>query len=120
MSKENELNLITSRPKLKPSEKSQLLNNLYARDGHHCHYCGILETDFTKIWGATFYGGIKRGQRLEIDRIDNAVGYSLENCVLACAICNMAKSDKFTHDEFLKVGAMVRNIWQERRRCCLL
>jgi hypothetical protein len=28
----------------------------------------------------------------------------------------MAKSDKFTHEEFVKVGNVIRNIWQERSR----
>jgi hypothetical protein len=117
MSEENGLNHPASpRPKLKPAEKSQLLSKLYARDGHNGHYCGILEIDFSKIWGATFYRATKRGQKLEIDRIDNSVGYSPENCVLACAICNMAKSDKFSHEEFIKVGNVIRNIWQERSR----
>jgi 5-methylcytosine-specific restriction endonuclease McrA len=99
---------------MKPAEKGLILKNLYIRDGHNCHYCGITETDFPKIWGATFYGGFKRGQRLEIDRVENKIGYTLENCVLACAICNMAKSDKFTHKEFLKVGATIRTIWQDK------
>lgn len=119
MSKENKRDSNNSLPKLKPAEKGQLLKNLYARDGHNCHYCGIPETEFNKIWGATFYGGFKRGQRLEIDRVDNTIDYTLENCVLACAICNMAKSDKFKHEEFVKVGNVIRNIWQERSRRCL-
>jgi hypothetical protein len=65
---------------------------------------------FDEIWGASFYGATKRGRKLEIDRKDNSVGYSPENCVLACAICSMAKSDKFIHKEFVKVGNVIRNI----------
>jgi 5-methylcytosine-specific restriction endonuclease McrA len=107
---------VNDRPKLKTFEKKLLRDKLYLRDGYNCHYCGIVEENFTKIWGDTFYGGFKRGQRLEIDRVNNAFGYTPENCVLACAVCNMAKSDKFTHDEFLKVGASIRNIWQEKSR----
>ena len=97
-------------------EKELLRNQLYERDGEKCHYCGIAEDDFCKIWGDTFYGGIKRGRKLEIDRKDNVSDYDMTNCVLACAICNMAKSDKFTFEEFIRVGAVIREIWQEKIR----
>jgi hypothetical protein len=100
--------------KLSSKRKKTLLEQLYKRDGKHCHYCRIKEADFPKVWGATFYGGIRRGRVLEIDRIDNEQGYVMKNCVLACALCNMAKSDKFKHDEFLKVGKVTEEIWRNR------
>jgi len=96
-------------------EKNQLRKELYERDGHHCHYCGIQEDEFQQIWSGPFYGGFKRGRRLEIDRTMNGLGYSISNCVLACAICNMSKSDKFSYDEFKKVGVVIREIWQNRK-----
>jgi 5-methylcytosine-specific restriction endonuclease McrA len=34
-----------------------------------------------------------------IDRIDNTLGYNIENCVSCCKDCNRAKSDK-TLNEF--------------------
>ena len=71
------------------------------------------------IWGSQFYGGIKRGQILEIDRKDNNLEYNMANCVLACAICNMAKSDKFTYYEFLKVGDVIRQVWKERNKAII-
>jgi 5-methylcytosine-specific restriction endonuclease McrA len=37
-----------------------------------------------------------RGQKFEMDRRGSEKGYTLENCVLSCSICNNAKSDKFT------------------------
>jgi len=101
--------------KITNKEKRQLRNQLYERDGRTCHYCGIAEGEFTIIWGQRFYGGIKRGQILEIDRKGNNLEYNLANCVLACAICNMAKSDKFTYDEFKKVGDIIRAVWGKRQ-----
>jgi 5-methylcytosine-specific restriction endonuclease McrA len=98
------------------TEKRQLRSELYKRDGRLCHYCGIQEDEFCQIWGGSFYGGFKRGQKLEVDRKVNNLGYNIDNCVLACAICNMAKSDKFTYDEFRKVGETIRTIWQNRKR----
>ena len=94
--------------------KTELRNQLYERDGRTCHYCGIEENDFLKIWGE-FYGGKKRGGILEVDRKDNARGYEIDNCVLACAVCNNAKSDKFTYEEFKMVGNTIGKIWRERK-----
>ena len=43
---------------LTQKEKEELREQLYKRDGTRCHYCGIEETDFQRIWGENFYGGI--------------------------------------------------------------
>jgi len=111
------------------TSKGELRDNLYERDGHVCYYCGIHERDFMKLWGRAFYGTGKRGRRLEIDHKDAVVREdkvirqkdkaelkdTAESCVLACALCNMAKSNMFTYEEFKKVGNVIREIWQERR-----
>lgn len=96
------------------TQKTELRNQLYDRDGKTCHYCGIKETDFLPIWGE-FYGGKKRGGTLEVDRKDNNKGYEIDNCVLACAICNMSKSDKFTYEEFKSIGDAINKVWRERK-----
>jgi len=101
--------------KLSSTEKRQLRSELYKRDGKQCHYCGIPEDEFYQIWSGPFYGGFKRGHRLEIDRKTNSLGYDIKNCVLACSICNMAKSDKFSYDEFRQLGQVIRRIWQNRK-----
>ena len=36
--------------------------------------------NFSK-YGQALYGGFKRGQRLEIDRKINSLGYEIQNCV---------------------------------------
>jgi len=95
--------------------KEALRNKIYQRDGRICHYCSIPENEFISIWG-DFYGSRRRGSRLEIDRKDNNRDYVLDNCVLACAICNNAKSDKFTYEEFKKVGALIKRIWKLRKK----
>jgi len=92
---------------IKISRKEKLWDDLYKLDKKKCYYCGIKEEDFIRIWGK-FYGGKTRGQKLEIDRRDNEKGYTLENCVLSCSICNNAKSDKFTDEEFKKVGKSIK------------
>lgn len=48
-------------------------------------------------------------------RLEEWLGKSLsENLVLACALCNMAKTDFLTYDEFKIVGKAIREIWQQR------
>jgi hypothetical protein len=42
-------------------------------------------------WGDYTYNGV--------DRIDNSIGYTKENCVPCCTICNWAKSNRGV-DEF--------------------
>lgn len=53
-----------------------------------CFYCGV---EFDKNYSGNLCNGI--------DRYDNSKGYTEENCVPSCWICNRAKSD-LTPDEF--------------------
>jgi len=95
--------------------KNELRDALYdKKDGHKCDYCGIEEKDFIPLWGV-FY--TTRGFRLEVEHKDNdRRGYTLENCVLACPICNNAKSNKFSYEEFKRVGDVIKEIWQQKAR----
>lgn len=95
--------------KINKRRKEILWDKLYKRDGRRCYYCGIKEGDFILIW-EKFYDGKTRGRKLEIDQKDNQKGYDEENCVLACPICNNAKSDKFTYEEFRKLGRVIKEI----------
>lgn len=95
--------------------KRELRHRLYKRDGRVCDYCKIKEEDFLEVWGP-FYGGKTRGGILEVDRKDSTGPYTEDNCVLACAICNNAKSDKFTYEEFKAVGEVVGKIWRDKER----
>ncbi|MBI3582623.1 MAG: hypothetical protein HY096_01565 [Nitrospinae bacterium] len=49
----------------------------------------------------------KRGKSLEVDRKESAKGYVPNNCVLVCYPCNNAKSDVFTAEEFIIIGAVI-------------
>jgi len=61
----------------------------------NCHYCGVEPIQYyhkkNMVVGITYNG---------IDRIDNSVGYELDNCITACKFCNFAKS-RWSLDEFL-------------------
>lgn len=94
-----------------PTQKRKLYSQLREKT-NKCYFCNIAEEDFINIYGC-FYGG-RRGHRLEVERLKPKEPYSLENCVLACAACNCAKSDVFTADEMLKIGQVINQIWKER------
>lgn len=60
----------------------------------NCHYCGVHpENVYTLPTGQYIYNGI--------DRKNNNVGYTIENCVPCCEICNKAKRH-MGYDDFLK------------------
>lgn len=62
----------------------------------NCHYCGIEPSNSTK---AINKNGATQILWNGIDRINNEIGYTLENCVTACKQCNFAKF-KFSYKEF--------------------
>lgn len=103
------------RKKLGGMTKKMIYKTLCKRDGKKCHYCGIEEQDVLPLW-KQFYKQDKRGFRLELDKKYSEGDYNIENCVLACAVCNCAKSNKFTYEEFLKVGIVIKEIWQQRKK----
>lgn len=124
---------------LKLTEKKELLaylkeNSEDREDGKClCHYCGIdcgeNGENFLKIWKHPCYAredkdGKRTGRmNLEIEHKNNLISlekrfedyWDLGNLTLACPICNIAKSDQFTYDEFKKVGNVIREIWEERK-----
>lgn len=59
-----------------------------------CEYCGSTGRNCFKVKSHEdfYYNGI--------DRVDNSKGYTLENCVTCCFICNRAKST-MTRESFL-------------------
>ncbi len=64
---------------------------LFSQD---CEYCGKSPSQFA---GSLNY---KNGRALYngIDRIDNSVGYTIENCVSCCNMCNRAKKNHSVED----------------------
>jgi hypothetical protein len=73
-----------------------------------CEYCH-LPGDTKEHYGKWFREG-RRGQRLEVDRIESKKPYSPKNCVLACYPCNNAKSDVFSYEEFLEIGKAIHRV----------
>lgn len=59
----------------------------------NCFYCGI---EPTNIYHKRFYNVSYNG----VDRVDNSIGYELNNVVSCCKMCNIAKNN-YTENEFL-------------------
>jgi hypothetical protein len=72
-------------------------------EGASCHYCGF---PLPKLGGG-------------LDRIDNCIGYSKDNCVPCCFVCNVARNNNFTVSEMLRIGEVIREIRLEREAIAL-
>ena len=80
----------------------------FERQNQSCHYCH-LPGNTKKHYGKWFRDG-RRGQRLEVDRIESKEPYSPGNCVLAYYPCNNAKSDVFSCEEFVEIGKVIHEV----------
>jgi hypothetical protein len=65
----------------------------HSHDHRQCHYCGCSEQ--TQIDDTQ-----TAARRLEIDRKDTTGGYTLDNIVLACSRCNLAKAHYWDYTTF--------------------
>jgi hypothetical protein len=45
----------------------------------------------------------------QLDRKDNALGYSVDNCVVCCHRCNDAKSNGYDYEEWYGMTAYFRS-----------
>lgn len=68
-----------------------------------CFYCGKIPSNNhcktkLKASGAYIHNGI--------DRKNNSKGYSLDNCVPCCSVCNRSKNT-MNHDEFIKLSHII-------------
>jgi hypothetical protein len=66
------------------------------------HYCGSAVT-----WSE--FNISRNGSHYNLDRKDPNVGYVKSNCVVCCHRCNRAKSNLFTYEEWVQVGAFIRS-----------
>ena len=110
----NEIIRISSRydrAKHAPSfENRRELSTWYGQQLDHqdckCHYCETSIFDINRLIDAGLLatravrGEGVRGRVLEIDKEINELGYSPENCVLACYYCNNDKSYIFSSEDY--------------------
>lgn len=69
-----------------------------------CYYCGLAPRQIKVVGtGASTEDGVENSKYIYngVDRIDNAGGYTRENCRPACKDCNMAKGFR-DHEQFVQ------------------
>jgi hypothetical protein len=78
-----------------------------------CAYCGM---DSEQLYALNIVNPRtkKRYEANGVDRIDNGTGYSLENLVPCCALCNQIKSQLLTYEEMVILGPTLRALWETR------
>jgi hypothetical protein len=59
---------------------------------HKCHFCKIKRGIFT------------------LDRLNNDLGYAMDNLALACWPCNVIKANLFTESEMMILGPAIRKL----------
>lgn len=69
--------------------QSFLMNNIFPSA---CTYCGLSD------------------ELMGCDRVDNSKGHLQSNVVPACRTCNCFRSNKFTREEMMELGAVIRGI----------
>jgi hypothetical protein len=67
-----------------------------------CCYCG----EFIN-WAKSLKGK-NRSNAYNLDRSDNNLGYLKSNVVVCCKRCNYVKSDRFTYDQYVQIGALMK------------
>ena len=67
-----------------------------------CCYCGIDEVTLKNLFNREILTSKKFNGTLHIERFNSSAPYSENNCGLACCVCNNAKSDLVTKEDFLK------------------
>ena len=72
-----------------------------------CEYCGA-----NVKWSLS-----SQAMSTNMDRKDNAKGYSKDNCAVCCIDCNRIKSNRFTYTQMLEIGSLIKK-WRldEQRR----
>jgi hypothetical protein len=74
-----------------------------------CNYCGAVGVSLLKPGIKPKSNSRKPVPYNGIDRVDNSRGYTLDNVVTCCRVCNVAKRDK-TKSEFLSWVEQVYNV----------
>lgn len=79
--------------------------NWYGNQNKICVYCGLSIEDIALLPPTYIRRSGKK--RLSVDRMDNEKGYSIDNIVLACYMCNTIKNSFLTFEEMKEVGNLV-------------
>lgn len=74
----------------------------------NCHYCG-------KYINRSLKRGEKGYRGYFVDRVDNDLPYTKENCVTCCWECNQAKGNRYSYKEFLLISNLLKECRNEQK-----
>lgn len=74
-----------------------------------CHYCELPKDKIVEFLGNNLHKRY-RANVFDIDRKNPKDSYHKDNCCLACYICNDAKSDVFTAEQFKPIGILIGKV----------
>lgn len=92
-------------------------SNMDAGGRCHCSYCNVDETTllhaFDKTTGVLSSKKRSFNATLQIDQKLPNTGYNKDNCVMACVLCNNAKSDMISAEDFKKyIAPSIAAYWE--------
>jgi hypothetical protein len=74
-----------------------------------CHYCGDKIT-----WNSHRQRKGNYSSAYHLDRKNNSLGYTKDNCVVCCSLCNSTKTNQFSYEEMCKIGKVIGEIKWKR------
>ncbi|OBV28369.1 hypothetical protein BKN38_09965 [Helicobacter sp. CLO-3] len=76
----------------------------YDKQPKECSYCKVKQNELNELFKFKYIESKKPSfsAKLQIDRKNPNNGYFADNCVLACCVCNNAKSDMISEEDFKK------------------
>lgn len=72
----------------------------YSAQEPKCYYCGATQAQLEQLFDDELISSTKFNATLHIEQKTPKQGYKSTNCVLACALCNNAKSDMISDENF--------------------
>jgi hypothetical protein len=79
-----------------------------------CHYCN------TPITWQMYSPPKGTSYSYHLDRKDNNIGYTKENCVVCCSLCNVIKGKTLTYEEMQLLGTSVSQIHASRKNVAVM
>ena len=86
-----------------------------AQGNRECFYCGC---DGEELYRRNMKNvrTKKRYEVVGVDRVDNALPYTLQNIVPCCGPCNSVRGGILSHAEMLLLAPLLEGIWSARER----
>jgi hypothetical protein len=102
--------------KIKYKEHNQSIAGKYREYKFNAKDRGIVfdltKDDFESFWQKPCHYCDSPIETIGIDRKDNSIGYTLDNCLSCCITCNSSKS-KRTYEEFIEHCKKVARKWAQ-------